>query len=233
MNKDIITGIYKITNKINHKVYIGQSQNIFKRWDEHRYSRNCDERPLYRAFRKYGLENFIFEIIEICAIEELNEKEIFWIQYYDSYNKGYNLTPGGDHSSKIQRVVSEKEVFQIRSRRLSAESFSSVYKDYSHINENTFKKIWLGEYYADVQVPGFTLENLKKASEQARRLESASRKGSLLNDDIVLQIRIDKKNGMKRRVAFQKYQEFFKTQRSFDGIWYNQRWTHIQPTEGE
>ena len=52
---------------------------------------------LYQAMRKYGIENFSFEVIEECLPEELNEREIYWIDYYDSFNKekGYNMTPGG------------------------------------------------------------------------------------------------------------------------------------------
>ena len=62
-------GIYKITNTINHKVYIGLSNNIEKRWKTHKqraFSENDKEynKHLYRAFRKYGLENFTFEVIE-------------------------------------------------------------------------------------------------------------------------------------------------------------------------
>lgn len=59
---------------------------------------DCYNRPLYRAIRKYGIENFDFVIIELCKPEDLNDKEIYWIKYYNSYedvNKGYNLTPGG------------------------------------------------------------------------------------------------------------------------------------------
>ena len=140
MNKEIIIGIYKITNKINGKIYIGQSKNIFKRWSEHRYEAKNNDKPLYKAFRKYGIENFTFEIIEICNIEQLNEREIFWTKFYNSYNNGYNLTPGGDYSSKTQRIVKEEDVIQIRLRRLQAEGFSLVYKDYPYINENIFKK---------------------------------------------------------------------------------------------
>lgn len=90
-------GIYKITNKINNKCYIGQSTNIERRWAEHqnKYHKYPD-RALYRAFNKYGLENFIFEIIEECEDTQLNDKEKYWIQYYNSYHNGYNLTLGGD-----------------------------------------------------------------------------------------------------------------------------------------
>lgn len=227
---DIISGIYKITNKINGKIYIGQSQNIFQRWADHRYESKSNTKPLYKAMRKCGIENFTFEIIEECDCSQLNEREIYWTKYFQSYSNGYNLTPGGDCSSKTQRIVSEQDVIQIRKRRLQAESFSTVYKDYSsRIKEPTFKKIWLGMSYNDIYVEGFTKENLDKIKIKTRRLESANRKGSKLTEDIVKQIRLDKQNGMKRQQAYQKYNEYFNSLSGFDGIWYNKRWVDIQP----
>ena len=74
-----MVGIYKITNKINQKIYIGQSVNISKRWTAHRngaFNPNNGQynTPLYKAIRKYGIENFTFEILEECAINELDIK---------------------------------------------------------------------------------------------------------------------------------------------------------------
>lgn len=97
-------GIYKITNLINQKVYIGQSINIPTRWTTHKNiafqpNNKAYNSPLYRSIRKYGLENFDFSVIEYCNPEELNEKEVYWIKYYSSFedrDKGYNLTPGGN-----------------------------------------------------------------------------------------------------------------------------------------
>ena len=89
-----ICGIYKITNLKNGKSYIGQSIDIYNRWHEHKYA---DNKPsiIHLAIRKYGFDNFLFEIIEKCSKEELDEKEIYWINYYDTFNNGYNLTIGG------------------------------------------------------------------------------------------------------------------------------------------
>ena len=87
-------GIYKITNKINNKSYIGQSIHIEQRWEEHLYKTSKCSLIKYALF-KYGKDNFIFEVLEECSREELNEKEQYWIEKYDTFNNGYNLTKGG------------------------------------------------------------------------------------------------------------------------------------------
>lgn len=98
-------GIYKITNLINGKIYIGQSVKIKNRWQQHKQEvkSNRTNTLLYNAMRKYGLDNFSFEVIEECDKDQLNEREIYWISYYDSFNKekGYNMTPGGSEPIKI------------------------------------------------------------------------------------------------------------------------------------
>lgn len=94
-----ICGIYKITNNINGKMYIGQSVDIYHRWIKEK-APNVPKYALQRAFDKYGRENFTFEIIERVKLEELNEREIYWITYYDTYNNGYNETLGGDGYQK-------------------------------------------------------------------------------------------------------------------------------------
>ena len=91
--------IYKIENQINHKVYIGQTiKSLNKRFSQHK---NNYTKPyfsqihLYRAFKKYGIENFSFEKIERVNDEDLDEREKYWIAYYNSYENGYNSTLGG------------------------------------------------------------------------------------------------------------------------------------------
>ena len=91
-------GIYKITNLTNGHSYIGQSICIEQRWKNHAYyGKDHENYPLYRAFKKYGIENFSFEIIEECDPNLLDEKEIYWIKFYNttSSDGGYNQTSGG------------------------------------------------------------------------------------------------------------------------------------------
>jgi group I intron endonuclease len=87
-------GIYKIQNLVNGKVYIGQSLNVERRWRTERSFSGVNPH-LKNSFKKYGMENFFFELIE--ETENLNEREIYWIDYYQSYDpkKGYNKTLGG------------------------------------------------------------------------------------------------------------------------------------------
>lgn len=92
--------IYKHTNKINGKSYIGQTcQDPERRW---RKGEGYKDSPkFYSAIKKYGWDNFTHEIIEDnLTFEEANEKEVYWIKYYDTYNndnKGYNMTLGGNN----------------------------------------------------------------------------------------------------------------------------------------
>lgn len=100
--------IYCITNKINNKMYIGQTARMLQeRWKDHlESSRDLNNhRPLYLAMRKYGIENFSLTILEECSNDQLNEREQYWIKEKQTWitehpDKGYNLTSGGSPGTK-------------------------------------------------------------------------------------------------------------------------------------
>ena len=110
-----LTGvIYKITNIINNKVYIGQTVNTIKyRWHKHCNSDGC--RSLHNAILKYGKENFNIEIIETLPIEKLDEREIYWISFYKSNTKkfGYNILLGGNLGRKGFSKLSKEQINEI------------------------------------------------------------------------------------------------------------------------
>lgn len=80
-----ISGIYKITNP-NGRIYIGQAQNIHKRFLQYKNISNNIKRQvkLYNSLKKHGSDNHIFEILEECSFEKLNERERYWQDYYDA-----------------------------------------------------------------------------------------------------------------------------------------------------
>jgi len=107
LNKNIIIGIYKITNP-NDKVYIGQSINISRRFGEYKRM-NCSQQPkIYNSLKKYGPENHTFEIIEECLIEQLNDKEKYYKIYFNSINEGLNCELNDNGVGPRSEEVKEK-----------------------------------------------------------------------------------------------------------------------------
>ena len=92
--------IYKITNDINNKIYVGKTiASLERRFKEHcadSTRRDDENRPLYRAMNKYGIEHFSIHLIEECADEDASAREQYWIGFYKSYTEGYNATLGGE-----------------------------------------------------------------------------------------------------------------------------------------
>lgn len=83
-------GIYKITSP-SGKIYIGQSVDIEKRFSAYRRLSNCSEQhKLYRSFLKYGVEFHIFEVLEECVLEKLNQQERYWQDFYNAVAEGLN-----------------------------------------------------------------------------------------------------------------------------------------------
>ena len=111
--------IYKISNDINDLVYIGQTiGSIQTRFKQHYYDSKRDiDNKFHNAIKELGIEHFKIELLEECPNELLDEKERYWISYYDSYNNGYNSTKGGQNSltkaspeSCIQYYLDNKDI---------------------------------------------------------------------------------------------------------------------------
>lgn len=179
------SGIYLVENTIKNNIpYIGQAKDIYVRFNNHHISdyknpnNSCYDTKFYRALRQYGIENFKVTILEFCPEEFLNQKEMEYIQKYDSFYHGYNSTKGGQSLSpnvhsveaekkrkitreKNQSLKSEKhprakltnhEVTEIRQRYINGESVQKIYQDYKNIysNLNVFRNIVLGKTYISV-----------------------------------------------------------------------------------
>ena len=107
--------IYKIWNERNEKVYIGQTtQSLSQRWVNHKYACNSNKSGhLYAAMRLYGEKYFHIEQIEECANEKLDERERFWISYYNSYHNGYNMTLGGQNYKPLLTDDEIKTIYNL------------------------------------------------------------------------------------------------------------------------
>ena len=102
-------GIYKITDKISNKVYIGQSSNLANRFNAH-ISDFENGKGLKKHNPELQIENLIFEIIEICENEEvLDERERYWIKYYDSFFNGFNRTMGGKKWGEEEKQLAKED----------------------------------------------------------------------------------------------------------------------------
>lgn len=100
-------GIYKITNLINGKEYVGQSINIERRIKDHFLKalniNDCSyNTAIHQAIRKYGAENFDWKIVEECSVDDIDDKERYYIQYFNTLApNGYNILPGGQKHRAI------------------------------------------------------------------------------------------------------------------------------------
>lgn len=104
MNK--MNVIYKGTCLINGKVYIGiTTKGLVHRVNNHNRTSRVSNRnsKIYNAIKKYGKDNFIWNELEYCNESELEEREVFWIKYFDSFNNGYNSTTGGERRKELSK----------------------------------------------------------------------------------------------------------------------------------
>lgn len=108
-----MTGIYMFTNRCSGKSYIGQSVNIEKRYDSHLFK--LSEKSLFHdELRYYGIQNFDFEILEECNVQDLDDREMFYIKKYNTISpNGYNLTAGGGNSPHLNSLKSFEDVDRI------------------------------------------------------------------------------------------------------------------------
>lgn len=159
-------GIYKITNLINGQIYIGQSVNIKERWREERSRAFNPSSAEYKAsrskaFRDFGLENFSFEVIEECPREQLNEREKYWVAYYDSYYNGYNATKGGAGTFWNGMSLTHEQVKKIISYLADTDKTGREIAKEFNINEGSVSSINVGRYWFDDKIQ-YPIRELKK-----------------------------------------------------------------------
>ena len=171
-----MVGIYKITNKINGKCYIGQSRNIERRWKRHRHTINdisskSYNYPLYKAMRHYGEENFTYEIVELCSINSLNDREMYYIQEYQTLSPaGYNQNPGGD-SFTTPKKLNNALVKQIINRLRNSRDNSEIIGKEFVVSSNMIRAINRGDIWKQENETYPIRQHLAKVISETRAIK--------------------------------------------------------------
>lgn len=237
-----ITGIYIIKNKVNNKIYIGQSIDIEKRFKQHKkkaFSKKDKEynKYLYRAFRKYGLDNFSFEILELCLPEELRDKENYYIRKFNSNNRkiGYNETSGYEFSQYGCREekhpnhkLTQNDVYYIRECYNNHHDKEEVFRQFENlISYSGFSKIWNGLNWKTTHYDVYTEENKSYYLLKRNSHPGSKNPNSKMSEEMVLEIRKRKKNKEKMKDVYLDYKDTGITEASFKQIWCYQNWKNI------
>ena len=207
--------IYCYTNTINGKMYIGQTINPVSRYNAHKSSyQNPNDKEynslLHRAFRKYGFENFQYEILadSIDDIDLLNQLEIYYIKHYNTKTpNGYNVEDGGKNCKKPktlehrkkeiwgQAKLTEEEVIELRKAYQRKESPAEIYKQKykNRLHYNSFLNIWVGKRYSLIMPEVFeTGRHTKLNAEIVKQIRKEREKTNLSYDKLAKKYGISK-----------------------------------------
>lgn len=212
-----VIGIYKITKISNGKSYIGQSNDIERRFKEHQTKGKTSRIPVDVAIEKYGVNAFTYEILEECSLDDLNEKEQYWICYFNTLNNGYNCSVGGNQQSigenNGRSKLNENDIIEIRKAYANHEKQKDVYEKYKDIiSFGYFQNLWQGRSWRHIMPEVFTEENRKYYIYQ--NSNGGNGASAQFTDDEVIKIRQryvnesakDIYKDYKDRVSYQTFQ---------------------------
>ena len=212
-------GIYIIKNYKNNLVYIGQSVDIMCRWTAHiQAAKNPNNSSyntkIHKAMRELGIENFYIEILEECDYELLSDKEIYWIDQYNSYHKGYNMTLGGEGNpgeTNGRALLTQEQVEDIRMAYGNKIRFREVYAKYKdYISKRGLQKVWHFETWRHIMPEVYTDENRKWHTTQAKaniensRCLEGNNQQRACSEEEIQQMRKLRANGMSYKKIAEK-----------------------------
>jgi len=219
--------IYKATNIINQKIYIGQTKSFEQRRKGHlKDAKSGSGCRFHVAIRKYGEENFLFEVIEECLDDLANEKEQFWISYFDSYENGYNSTLGGEKvcfsiAPDVRKKISESLMGEKNPnygkpvndeiRKKMSESHKMNPQIFDEKRKNRMKEIATGRYHSEQTKKKMSESRIgHSVSEQTRQKLSESLKGIVHSEETRKKMSESKKGVPRSEEAKRKTSETLK-----------------------
>lgn len=224
--------VYKITNMINHKSYIGITNNYKKRWSNHKCCNNPNM-VICKAIKKYGVENFNFQLLfSNLSISEASNKEIELIQTeHTLVPNGYNVALGGMNNSVTNSPLfgekngnvklSDAEVQYIKDNRNIPEYV--LYEQFSEkITYDTFRKIYLHQTHLNIiphsEIYPFNIEFSNQFTSNNK-----------LNYDEVVELRKQYQNKVYWKIAYEPYKQLFKDKWSFWNIYVGNKYKLVMP----
>lgn len=212
-----MTGIYKITKKENGKSYIGQSINVKERLNQHRWKHD-NTSPIDLSIAKNGQDKYLFEIIEECPREDLDTRERYWIEFYNTYKGfGYNCNSGGSQFSgedNGRALLTEKDVIKIRTAYNNHERRKDAYEEYKdYLSFSQFARIWDGTSWGYIMPEVYTEENKRFYMKEATNGEK-SPNAKFMNEEVLnlRKLYVDKTakflyNNYKDRISYDGFQK--------------------------
>lgn len=221
--------LYRITNNINKKIYIGITNNYKKRWSNH----GLEDTVISKAIKKYGKENFTFEVLfDNVPIEQIDKLEIEQIKLHNSLvPNGYNVSKGGQYFYRIgepaygsdnnNAKLTYEEVKYIKNHRNEP-----VYLLYELFNEKityaAFLKIYHHKTYLNIEP---TVPEYPYNSEFTGQFATTAK----LTYEDVCEVREQYKQGIYWKVAYQKYKDLYPHEWDFWNIYYGNRYKLVMP----
>lgn len=170
--------IYIIKNTVNSKVYIGQTRtSVDQRWKEHLRHAQYGDQIINRAMKKYGVDKFYIETLEICDISILDEREIYYIDLYDSTDKskGYNVSIGGNTPRFKRKALSISDLIDLYvNKEFTLEEIASKFEVSRYIISTELRNagITIRDRHDSAsrynKIPKETLENALKIGKSLR-----------------------------------------------------------------
>lgn len=221
--------VYQITNLINNKLYIGITNNYKKRWSNHKCCNNSN-RVITRAIRKYGVENFKFELLfSNLSIEdsEIKEKELIQTKNTQVPN-GYNIQPGGFHNNGVSKygydnnhaLLTKEEAEYIKTHRNLP--CYILYEEFNEkISYGAFLNVYHNRTYCNVEP---TVDIYPYNAAFSNQFTS-----NLLEYDEVVELREQFNKGIYWKEAYKKYKNFYTNIYSFWNVYFGKAYPLVMP----